>query len=337
MKLNTALKIFLFYSFTFSRLFAQSNLPFNLIKDKDYKFWIVGMPNKPCLDIIKTAQALRSWRQDKEGLKLNIARPKISEDKRCYQEITNLIPPFIRNFTLVSQASDGPNCWNSSLVMSGILPYLRYTHDNEFAFWMNSPLCKELKKDESKKPGDIVAIRSTRRDGESAGKIWKESHAFIYLTKDLSFSKNGFTVGNPYALQHTQAVIDLYRRIEGESNRDIRVDYFRCQTLENYFKSIGQKDINPELLKFDQRLQNFEKTLSDSALYGLSFDIEYFYNSLELIEEDLRTSYHSVKLSSYDDRLNLWKALKLRINGLRGQLHLIEMTVKSLEKQATSK
>jgi hypothetical protein len=123
--------------------------------------------------------------------------PKISADtanKYCRADVSSCLPPEVISYSAKEAFVNGPNCWNLAMVMSGVLPALRYSTAEEMAFFMNSPLCRQLKPGEKKRPGDIGAIRTDD----------KEFHGFMWVSDDIVFSKNGFDRNAPYALQLKQ-------------------------------------------------------------------------------------------------------------------------------------
>lgn len=82
----------------------------------------------------------------------------------------------------------GPNCYNSALFLSGLLPSKRYSGPEEVEFWLNSQFCHQLSPEDVLEPGDIQVVRY---NGVSSNVPTNILHTMTYLAKDLLFSKNG--------------------------------------------------------------------------------------------------------------------------------------------------
>ena len=152
-----------------------------------------------CKILEDQARAIQTW-SIRINEKYNPELKCICKSSRCVMNISKISPIIVKQLHGVRPKFMGPNCWNSSLVSSKILPYPRYSTPEEMYFWMNSPLCTERNNNESPVPGDVIAIRANN----------EEYHGFIYLTDEISFSKNGSYNGNPYAVMPTKYVFDAY-------------------------------------------------------------------------------------------------------------------------------
>lgn len=165
---------------------------------------------------------------------------KFSSD--CQADVTTCLPEHVKKYHGVHPDLSGPNCWNLSLVMSDLLPHLRYSSPQEMNFFMAPPLCRSLSNGEERRPGDVGAIRTGR--GE-------EVHGFIYVSDEMSYSKNGFSNQSPYELQTLDNVYEVYG-IENadpkcldnqmDSSCSMGVDFFRCSSMKEYLEEVAKEE-----------------------------------------------------------------------------------------------
>jgi hypothetical protein len=161
-----------------------------------------------CYKVREMASTLLAWTknigEDKNCTPLTNAKMSVESGGACELEITQCIPDHVAEFQGVHPRFYGPNCWNLALVMKKILPNLRYTTPEEMAFYMRPPLCRQLKNDEKKIPGDLGAIRDVYEKNAI------ESHGFIYISENMAYSKNGYSNEQPYSLQKLENVYKVY-------------------------------------------------------------------------------------------------------------------------------
>ncbi len=245
----------------------------------------------------------------------------------CSFDITNCVPDHVVKFHGATPEISGPNCWNLALVMSDILPALRYSTPEEMAFYMRPPLCRSLKNGEPRIPGDIGAIRSVGT-GDSL-----ESHGFIYVSEKIAYSKNGFLRRSPYALQPLENVYNQYKvpRISdcraNELNTSVECDnsvsYFRCISMDQYLDE--HPKIPSELKRSLNELSNFETCLQARVLSGTTLS-EIAQNNIINVAAGLATylDQESKKQSQPADeqRKFLLGALQLRLKAILDQLEI---------------
>jgi hypothetical protein len=194
-----------------------------------------------------------------------------SQDSNCNFDITDCVPDQVVKYHGANPKTDGPNCANLALVMSKILPSLRYSTPDEINFYMRPPLCRQLKDGENKEPGDVGTIREIQ-DGEVS-----ESHSFIYISEKISYSKNGAEKDVAYQLQPLNKVFSSYdvpdraecRKNEitdKSANCGQAVAYFRCQSMEEYLAKT--KNIPKKIRAAFNRLDSLESCLESSEFSG---------------------------------------------------------------------
>ena len=270
-----------------------------------------------CPTLERQAAALADWRSrlhESAGAR-EVCR---CEAGTCSLKVSSAAPDFV-NLTHGTKAGRwGPNCWNTALVSNKILSAPSFTSPEEMTFWMKSPLCRALREGEAPRPGDIIAIR------DQAG---EEVHGFVYLTEELSFSKNYLTAAAPFALQSPEAVYQEFPvaaecRAPGTSAPGCaaRSDYFRCSTLGDY-----QSSMNPapdqDYLRAAASVSSAEKSLSELILRWKT-DPELRGRAAEILASSKEELLPVRELARTRSGL-LWDALVLRIDSLLHQIDLI--------------
>jgi hypothetical protein len=211
---------------------------------------VIELSNQRCSDTQEIVKTLEDWTNKK---------CKVIEG--CKYDIKECLPSHIAGVVGKYSGYDGPNCWNLALVLKGILPGLRFSTPEEMAFYLNSPLCRNLGVNEQRKPGDVGAIR------ELVNNKAHEFHGFVYISEKLAFSKNGETYESTYDLQSLDNVYGSYQIAGNDQCRGNQIDfnssclvatsYFRCESLDEYLKK--RKPISLELTNLMKQTSVFEK------------------------------------------------------------------------------
>jgi len=121
-------------------------------------------------------------------------------------------------------AFDGPNCWNAALKAVRILPHFRFTNAREMYFYSKSPLCYPIEPSE-KQPGDIGLIRAEQVAGPG------EFHAFVMVSENGVYSKNGMKQSTPYVYWTLDAVLRFY------TSPPLPLTFIRCHSLAIYLEN----------------------------------------------------------------------------------------------------
>lgn len=249
--------------------FAEATL--SRVKGSRDDFFI---SDSSCELVKKHVSILASWTK-KINAKSTCDQTKIKivkKDGSCEAKVSDCLPPHVLQYQGVNPATSGPNCWNLSLVMKNILPGLRYSSPNEMAYYMRPPLCRALKNGEKKEVGDVGAIRGVYEG------MKEESHGFIYLSEDLSYSKNGFSKTSPYEVQSTEKVLSIYgvptdlkcraNELDTRSDCGSAVSYFRCQSFEDFLKK--SPNLKAPVLSSLRHVMHFEQCLERSTIDGIA-------------------------------------------------------------------
>ncbi|MBA2405811.1 MAG: hypothetical protein H0V66_13630 [Bdellovibrionales bacterium] len=305
-------KMLLFFIFI-SQALAQSVT----VKKVGSNIYLHG---RDCNFLMKQADAINQWKNPQ-------ALPLSSENcicsPNCAIDVTKIVPKQVQEKQEVCAAHDGPNCWNSTLVTSGILSHFRYSEGAEMKFWMESPLCKERAATEPLQPGDIIAIRNAK--GE-------EVHGFIHLTNELSFSKNGFAKESKYALQTPEYVFSGYgvpklcRRFykkPGNTSPECPnyANYFKCESMEDYLKK--HPITNNEQLLTWQTLDSVECEVSELAFTKVLSEeqLALFKMSITAIAS-LALQKLALTTLTNDEKF-IWKGISVKSWSLMEQIRLL--------------
>lgn len=231
----------------------------------------------------------------------SINQNNVSKNKNisCKYEITNCLPNLARELEGLKLEENGPNCWNTALILKKILPKIRFTDASEINFYMGPPLCKQLDNHETRLPGDIGLIR------QYIGNTPEEQHAFIYINDDITFQKTGFDSQYPYGLTSNESMFkefDVSKRTECRSNKIdnnkpncyANTEYFRCISMDEYLKKKPEteenKKIRKKIVQYEDCLQKrllANQPLSNEASNGLSASIDAIAEKFtEAIKED---------------------------------------------------
>jgi hypothetical protein len=302
------------------------------------KEWILR--SNSCESLMNQAQALSQWRVHMDASptllpSCDCPTNHNSEESNCTLNIQSLLTPEVKSTLGFCSSEDGPNCWNMALKFSGILPYLRYTTENEIAAWLNSPLCEPVPQASLPLPGDLVVIRENYTDD------FAESHAAIYITPDLIFTKNGNSRNSVYQFQPLQTLYRTYdlrkftdcAHVDGKPSLDtcpVFSNFYRCGTLKNYLQE-HPVQLSQSTLDLQESLNTLDKTLSDflfknnSTTTTLSFTETLqslkkpFERSALLIEQRIKMRNRSVEFSKvemllFDTQQEKFKALIDQVN-----------------------
>lgn len=272
--------------------------------------------------------SLSKWTQNiKAGKGCDgVLSPQKNGDQ-CTYDITSCVPEHVVKYQDATAENDGPNCWNLSLVMSGILPSLRYAAPEEMSFYMRPPLCRQLKNGEARQPGDVGAIREV-----SIGGV-QESHGFIYISDKIAYSKNGFSSQSPYKLQSLENVMKTYdvpdkkacrqNQINLSSDCGIAVSYFRCDSMNSYLGK--HPEISKQVHDAFAALDAADACVSKQAFKGGALGAEAKKNiadvgtALQKFAEQAKDSPDFKKLKQ-DQKDFILSSIMLRLYSIASQL-----------------
>jgi hypothetical protein len=238
----------------------------------------------------------------------------------CRVDVTDSLPRFIREHDGLSPDVNGPNCWDTALAFSHMVPGLRYASAEELRFFMHPPFCRPLGLGEPYQPGDIVNIRANYVTGED-----EEYHAFIWISDQICFSKNGLRHDAPMQLQSLSDVLTRYhvgqspicRNGEGRGRGEcpLYVEYFRCTGDGN-----PDGPVTPALHVAWDDMRRLECAVSDRA-FGSTGGVSR--TSLHELLDEVSLAVGTHVGSAPESEGVYWRAALLRLKSLRFQLRLL--------------
>ena len=246
----------------------------------------------------------------------------------------------IKTMNGVAPKYDGPNCWNSALVLAGALPSFRYTDEMEVRFWLKSPVCRELQSNEEPQLGDLLVIRKTENYIPNSDHDI-EVHAFTYIDPLNGFTKNGQGNLAQYQIQSISETIKKYEVTDASCNRvygrapncQNYVNYFRCQTMGEYISN-NKPSLPSDFRDYKIQVDELEVKVSDATFNGIDDsnlqtlkdrvqNLQQIFMSYEKMPDSLKKSITGVnnKLVVIDPiRYFLWEVLDYSLSSMNSQL-----------------
>ncbi|QDK42026.1 hypothetical protein DOM21_11325 [Bacteriovorax stolpii] len=267
-----------------------------------------------CNILNKESLALEEW---SKKLKENTLKNSCEcANAICKKKVTAQLPQIVNTTQFEKPNASGPNCWNASLVAAKIIPQLRYSTPQEMSFWLKSPLCREKKSNEPLVPGDIIAILD---------KSSRQHHGFVYISENLSFSKNGFESDNPYSLQDPKKVFAKYQvkpkceRVDSKGACANHAKYYSCMSMEEYRSK--NKSTDKKLHETIKAIGHIECELSKSLFEEGSFGVDNFISTnLEILNNLISEIYLDKKFKPED--AVLWEGLYYQIGAMLAQAEM---------------
>ncbi len=240
---------------------AAARAETRIVKDSGGRLRLVGLP---CAELKKRVRDLREWTK-KKGEKPIEPEPECIEKPEPAVMLNGSVPRFYESNHGAKPVCNGPNCWNSALVVSDIIPSHRYSTPEEMSFWMSSPLCSPVPAQEDPRPGDVIAIRKADNS---------EVHGFVYISSDLSYSKNGFNSQSPYLIQSTDNVFSVYsvpppcrtHRPPPVPGCPLKGVYFRCEGVAAYAAKELDAAAQARIRQAEERVSGLEGLVSTCAM-----------------------------------------------------------------------
>jgi hypothetical protein len=325
------MKLLIFCFILFNLFLIQvSALDFKRTGDQIY------LSDPSCDEVASANKSLAEWKNNSQpNDRDNKCSPNQSPSKSpleigdCKLDITNCLPDHVQKYQGVWPKNRGPNCWNLALVMKNILPALRLTTPDEMTFYMRPPLCRPLKNEEKRLPGDVGAIRKSVEGQE------EEIHGFIYVSEKIAYSKSGMSTLFPYSLRSLNDMYDGYKVSKAKecrqndapepNNCEAKTSYFRCISMEQYLTE--NPKVPGELKDSFEKLSSFEKCFQSTVINGSPLSINAQTNLLDVskalavyLESELKKN----NSSNDEQRTFLLGSLQLRLSAIAEQLGFTE-------------
>ncbi len=296
---------------------ASSNEFVNVYRQGD---GVITLTGENCDFIKRHTLALSIWKTNLNEIPKKLNSTCSCDSFRCYMDINEVLPDFVEHYQDVSAGRWGPNCWNTVLVASEILPVTRFSPPEEMSFWMSSPLCKAVPESEMPQPGDIVAVRDSKKD---------EVHASIYITDELFFSKNAVMTSASYQLQSSIGIFAIFpvpfacrHRFGNPTDCSTYVNYYRCSSFADY--SRNQNIILTDRYKELETLILQQEQMVSKIIFEWKTNPDLQHASPEILRviqakmNSIRTEVinHANDITASPDQQLIWNGLKFRISGI---------------------
>lgn len=212
--------------------------------------------------------------------------------------------------TQTQNRSYGPNCWNTALIVSGLVHTIRYTDDSEFWFWLNSPFCQAVGPNAELQTGDIGSVHTIDEH---------LFHSFVRIDDNTLFQKGGPSFFQHWEIAPHEGILlpilfeEAVRCKGNESTQKLngckyKVIYHRCTPApaDLVARYSDLHVIATDVQDIEQRINLWMQTHSLELRNG-------FYQDL-LKLQDILTPLDAVTFST--DKEFAKKALVFRIAGL---------------------
>lgn len=294
----------------------------------------IVMSGAKCDELKTEVEAIKNWSESMgESVKCSVAYSEIQETGKCEVDISSCVPLHVSLFQDNKSKFRGPNCWNLSLLLSKIVPAMRYSQPKEMSFYMRAPLCRNLLNGEQRKPGDIGVIRRVNDRKLLRPASFNEVHGFIYVSDNLVYSKNGMGEFVPFRLQDFEGVLTKYKvstkpdcrsnELDTDSKCGVATAYYRCDSFKGYLEN--NKTIPKEILQEIKVMENFEMSLEKQTINDRILSKENRLNLVKSIKE--LTEFVEDKVDeditmgmSTEDKNFILGSIQMKLDGITSQL-----------------
>lgn len=270
----------------------------------------------------------------------------VCENDICKVDITSVLPKRMQKL-LIQETTylDTANCFNSVEYISNLTSILTNSDAKALNYHINSDLCEETTKPQF---GDIVTI----------GDKDDLSHAFIYLTPNMSFTRNG---GVDYQIQKTKNTLleyggynseptdysilsQLEDRCIGitkdeavEKNCHSSVIYYRCKSFDKSADSLYplRKKLDLILKKVNERTLNgkeYNSQIVDAQIMQIlnEFETKLPNRLQEQLALNLPQAFDNLKQINYRScSKNISKHIDSELNILNDRINILDKLLKS--------
>lgn len=252
-----------------------------------------------------------------------VARVEVPEVKDAIAyDITELMPTIAKTY---HGRFGYANCWSFACFNAKISYAITNMKEREFSLWLSSPLLRKLDASEEIRPGDMIAYRAASQ----------EVHGAIYVSDNLTFSKNGAGTGI-FRLQDSHEVTWIYHhKFKRELRQYIYVTIYRLEKTWHQFLGENRhlithdmqvaldalhgaealsvkKNIAPREYPFE--LEGFQKAAIDSLWRSPLPEIK---KARALIDEKANEAHaanrnNKSRTNEDEERMRLWRAIWYR-------------------------
>lgn len=227
-------------------------------------------------------------------------------------DVNHLLPSKITQLLNTTPQYFGPNCWNSVLFLSGMTNDIRYSIANEMLSGLEYFQCRQLKRNETLAPGDIVRLKDHAQE---------DIHAFYFITQNISFSKNGPATLGKYELKKVSQIFNDYN-FDPSCLPNDKISATCTQYVSAYrCPKITDPDMND---MYAAQIESISRTVAEIlSNYRVLRTTDSFYPRLQIlksnimfIRQSLRHDYlaKNLEIEYYERQLSILDSLEAQIN-----------------------
>ena len=156
---------------------------------------------------------------------------------------------------------DGPNCWNTALVLNGLKSGFRFAHPQEWLLSLEEN-CREV---EEPLYGDIGRLYHAQKG---------EIHGFIHIDEETIFAKHGEDADHGHQFMSYEKMLNQYGRdrnckIQGDYSTECFhiMKFYRCEAKEDLTGLVDQLDIKIEQLLFSSETKWKYKASCEDSIF----------------------------------------------------------------------
>ncbi len=301
----------LFFALSFS-LACASDIQISVGKKNE-----LILSGKSCAQLLQTNEAFCQWSRTVQPDRV------FSDDQiSCKNDakgsgritITQCLPDLAKNYQQKKLVNEGPNCWGTAMSFHQLFSKPRFMWPEELMYWMESPLCRKLKPEENKMPGDIINVfapekmDAQERLARDAGThFWNALYPkrFTAPPEDDGSGYTGFQ-----RLLHSATYISSDLAFGKDSPS--RLDRFYFHSLGQTYGRPGSEDSdcqeNQNLTPHLREYQNTQKRIKGKKCAYLSLayrceNIAQHFSTIDLSTEDAQTWQNIKELNLVAEKL----------------------------------
>ncbi len=158
----------------------------------------LSLSGASCSKLLEQKEGLCAW---KTQLNEMASLGNAACNSQTSLSLNSCLPDFVKSYHKKLLHKFGPNCWGTALYFKAMSKTPRFVYPEEMIYWLESPICRKLERNEIKAPGDIINVfapeyKSTPADEE-------ESDAGIEFWKALYPGRYRRTFPNPNGSNYT--------------------------------------------------------------------------------------------------------------------------------------
>jgi len=196
---------------------------------------------------------------------------------------------------------DGPNCWNTALVLNGLKSGFRFADPQEWLLSLEEN-CREV---EEPLYGDIGRLYHAQKG---------EVHGFIHIDDETIFAKHGEDADHGHQFMSYEEMLNQYGR---DRNCKIQDDYSaECFHIMKFYRCEAKENLTGPLDQLDIKLEEFLFSTETKWKYKASCEDPIFKKREELLRE-MVSILEQIKESGEPVSSHIYDAIKHQFYNIR--------------------